>query len=402
MRRYGSYLVTRPAVLFVLLSTATVLFALLELTASYADTRTSIVAAGSGLVSCAAVLLMHRAPWLAMTTALLTLGLTIVFPVSSPMAYLLLAVGCASVANWGRHASLTVLLTAVVCVAGAVLSAGAGTSGAVYTLTEVLYSTVLPVLVAALAMAIGLAARAQRQVLAQLRSSHDELEVLQKRDTEAAITIERTRIARELHDIVAHHVSALLIQAQAGQRIAERSGTEEAARWRSIADVARETLQSMRRVVGLLRTDDGLPTTGNFRDPQPRLADLTHLVDTVRAAGLDVSLQMAGPVDLLPTDIQHCAYRIIQEALTNVLRHASAGHAVVRIACEADSLAVDVSDDGRVRTGFRLGNGLLGMRERIATVGGRLEIRSEPDHGLQIHARFPLESEWSTPPVSFS
>jgi signal transduction histidine kinase len=213
----GTSLVTRPPVLGGLLAVATVLFALVEpgpLLGGH-----SLVSAGISLAACACVLGMRRWPWRVMAAATVYLAFYWLWPVESPMAYVLVAVGCFSVGAWARRAHLSVPL------------------------------------VGALSVAIGLAARQQGQVMAQLRSQHERLAVLQERETQAAVVTERTRIARELHDVVAHHISALLIQAQAGQRLADRAGTAEAERWRQITDVARETLQSMRRLVGLLRAD---------------------------------------------------------------------------------------------------------------------------------------------------
>ncbi len=396
MRRNGMALVTRPLRLCILLMTATLVFASIEaLTdASPFIERTSIAVTVVNLVSCASVLIMRRRPWIVMGSSLLSLFGTFAFVASSPMAYFLVAVGCVSVANWGRFASFTVPLVGVVSAVALVTSPTLISTGVGFDPASVLYTTALPVLLAALAVAVGFAARQQQQVMAQLRSQHDELEELQRRETDAAVASERTRISRELHDVVAHHVSALLIEAQAGQRIADRGGTPDAARWQAVTDVARETLQSMRRMVRLLRAVDEA-AAGQSRDPQPRITDLDELILAMERAGLEVQLDRAPGLDALPSDLQLGVYRIVQEALTNVLRHASAARATVRVGVERGFITAEIRDDGLVESDFRLGNGLLGMRERVASLGGNLDLRVEPGAGLRISARLPVDSPLS-------
>ncbi len=399
MRRYGTDLVTRPAVLCGLLAAATVVFAALEVAAfpGLMTSRTMIVTTGASLASCACVLVMRRLPWLVMGTSLVSLSVSDLWSNSSPIAYILLAVGCCSVASWGSHPQVTVPLAGVVTLITAV--ADPDVDGIL-----VVYSVVLPVLVGSLSVAIGLAAKQQQQIMAQLRSQHEQLTLLQQRETQAAVVTERTRIARELHDVVAHHLSALLIQAHAGQRLAGRSGAPEAERWGSVTDVARETLQSMRRMVGLLRTaeDDDLGVPDRRRDPQPRLTDLDDLVRTMRRSGLVVQIHVPDGLDDLPADVHLAAYRVVQEAVTNVLRHASATRVVVRITADSSALVLNIGDDGEVGAAFRPGNGLIGMRERVASFGGRLDLRAEPGRGLRIRAWIPFASALDLSPQGLS
>ncbi len=393
MRRSGLSLVTRPVPLTVLLMSSTVLFAMIEMTTTMSPSldRTSGIVTLASLVSCVSVLGMKRWPWLVMATSLASLFLTFFMVAPSPMAYFLIAVGGVSVANWGRFAALSVPIVGVVSVVALVTSpslddARMGLDAAV------LYSAALPVLLASLAVAVGLAARQQQQVMAQLRSQHDELEELQRRETDAAIVSERARISRELHDVVAHHVSALLIEAQAGQRIAVRGDTPDVERWHAVTDVARETLQSMRRMVRLLRSTDDRESVGHQRDPQPRIADLDRLVQSMDRTGLEVHLDRGSGLESVPSDLQLGVYRIVQEALTNVLRHASASRAVVRVALAGAFVTAEIRDDGTIAESFRPGNGLLGMRERVASLGGNLDLVVEPGAGLRIFARLPLDS----------
>jgi signal transduction histidine kinase len=399
MRRYATYLVTRPVALALLLAAAAVAFLIIEVsTISAVPSLDSYpLSTTVSLAACTSVLVMRRVPWIVMASALVVVTLDGLLGASSPMQYILVAVGSCSVANWGRGAPLTVILSGVLTAAGAFLSPLVGSSNADFYPEVVLYNVVLMVLVASLSVAIGLAARHQQQIMTQLRSQHEQLALLAQLESDAAVIIERTRIARELHDVVAHHVSALLIQANAGQLLAERTGSPDAQRWRSVTEVARETLHSMRRLVGLLRrSDDHAIRPNGEHDPQPRLANLGELTQFMVRSGLEVQLTAPAVGDSLPADLQLATYRIIQEALTNVLRHASATRAVVDIAVVGDELTVDVSDDGRVDSAFRAGTGLLGMRERVASFGGRLDVHARPGQGLRVHAVLPLMSSVTT------
>jgi signal transduction histidine kinase len=383
MRRYGTYLVTRPIVLSALLVLTTLLFALAELDPPMAGLLGPSSVAS--LLTCGSVLAMRRSPWTVMAASLVNVAIQVLYPSGSPAAVILVAVGCCSVAAWATRAGLAVLLVGGVTLAAWLVNPDLGIQG-------LLYQLVLMLLVAFLAVAIGLAARRQEQIMAQLRAQHDRLEVLQQRETQAAVISERTRVARELHDVVAHHISALLIQARAGQRLAAGAGSPEAERWQSVAGVAGETLQAMRRLVGLLRTD---PPSGSHdldRGPQPRLSDLPPLARQMGRLGLDVRLSLPDGLDRLPADVQLAAYRITQEAVTNVLRHASATHVAVAVCEDGSTLVVEVEDDGRVGEDFRPGNGLVGMRERVASFGGHLDLRTEPGRGLRVRAQLPLGS----------
>jgi len=202
---------------------------------------------------------------------------------------------------------------------------------------------------------------------------------------EAAVE-ERARIARELHDVIAHHVSMMVLQAGAERRAIERSG-ERSEALETIERSGRSALTETRRLLGILRTDDEQTLA-----PQPRLSDVPDLVAQVREAGLAVDLQVEGEQRELPEGIELSAYRIVQEGLTNALRHAGDAHARVSIRYGAQSIELEVADDGageatESRAG---GHGLAGMRERAALYGGRLTAGRAAGGGFVVHVTLPV------------
>jgi len=226
----------------------------------------------------------------------------------------------------------------------------------------------------------GVLVHARRQS-ASLAARSAELQ----RQAEEAAAAERTRIARELHDIVAHHLSVIVLQA-AGTRA---SGKPAGPSLEKIENSARQALAETRRLLGVLRDPDdeaGL-------DPQPGIGDLDELAASVRAAGLPVHLVIDGDPAALPAAVDVSVYRIVQEALTNVLKHAGPARAEVMIGCAADTVTVEVTDNGMAEPGRKApggGHGLAGMRERAAVFGGELAAGPRPGGGFAVRARLPL------------
>jgi signal transduction histidine kinase len=206
---------------------------------------------------------------------------------------------------------------------------------------------------------------------------------------------ERARIARELHDVVAHHISMIAVQAETARLTTPGLPTEGATRLLAIGDTARTALTEMRRLLGVLRED---ADTGVQRRPQPGLGQLMELVDESRdAAGSRTRLIVSGPITPLDPGIEVTAYRIIQEALTNARRHAPGAAVDVELRYGDEDLAVRVRDNGPGPEGDHLsGHGLLGMRERAATVGGTLLTGPAPGGGFLVEARLPVKSEEAT------
>ena len=206
-----------------------------------------------------------------------------------------------------------------------------------------------------------------------------------QRQAERALTAERARIARELHDIVAHHLSVVVLQA-AGARA---SGKPAAPALAKIEHSGREALNEMRRLLGVLRE----PTEGAGIAPQPGVAELAALAEGVRAAGLPVRLAVDGGHVALPAAVDVSAYRIVQEALTNVLKHAGPAHAEVTVGCANGAVVIEVTDDGAGGAAAdqpASGHGLVGMRERAAMFGGELLAGPRPGGGFAVRARLPL------------
>jgi signal transduction histidine kinase len=241
----------------------------------------------------------------------------------------------------------------------------------------------------------GVLVRARRQG-AELAARNAALQ----REAEQAAAAERTRIARELHDIVAHHLSVIVLQA-AGARAA---GKPAGPSLEKIENSARQALNETRRLLGVLRDPDersGLgpqPGIGDSDEearlaPQPGIGDLDKLAASVRAAGLPVHLVIDGDPVALPAAVDVSVYRIVQEALTNVLKHAGPARAEVAIGCAADIVTVEVTDNGIAEPGRKApagGHGLAGMRERAAVFGGELAAGPRPGGGFAVRARLPL------------
>jgi signal transduction histidine kinase len=206
-----------------------------------------------------------------------------------------------------------------------------------------------------------------------------------------AVAAERARIARELHDVVAHAMSVMVVQAGAARTALEREPAVAEEALRRIEETGRVGLGEMRRLIGLLRPEDPADLA-----PQPDLARLDELLETMRHAGLQVEAVVEGSPRELPQGVGLTAYRLVQEALTNVLKHAGESHARVLLRFDEDALEVEVFDDGLgpLRDGTTLGgHGLIGMRERVELFGGSLETGPRPGGGFEVRARLPVAEE---------
>jgi signal transduction histidine kinase len=236
---------------------------------------------------------------------------------------------------------------------------------------------------------LGTLVRSREHVALQLAERADALEGERDRKAGEAVAEERARIARELHDVVAHSVSVLIVQAQAAETVLEREPEKARSYLRKIDATARDALAEMRRLVDILDTD----RSDQLTDPQPGLARLAELADHVRGSGLRVCLEVRGtPLQLSP-GVDLAAFRIVQEALTNALRHARATEARVTLIYSRASLEVEVIDDGLGRATQQHvgGRGLIGMEERVSLYGGKLTYGPNPDRGFAVRAEIPID-----------
>lgn len=221
------------------------------------------------------------------------------------------------------------------------------------------------------------------------RRRQREAELVLERDTKAvaAVAEERTRIARELHDVVAHAVSVIVLQARGGRRVLDDDPADAREAFDTIEQTGKEALAEMRRLLGLLRADDEELALA----PQPSLGQLDRLAAQVREAGLPVEVAIEGEPRELPPGVDVSAYRIVQEALTNALRHAGPARARVLVRYGEDELELEITDDGPgVTNGDGGGHGLVGIRERVAVYGGDLRAGARTEGGYALRARLPL------------
>jgi signal transduction histidine kinase len=226
---------------------------------------------------------------------------------------------------------------------------------------------------------VGISVRDRR-----LRAAEYRREEAGRRQT--AEQAERVRIARELHDVLAHSLSQISVQAGVGLHLMESRPEEARSALSSIKTTSKDALDEVRAVLGILRGEGEAPTT-----PAHSIEDIAELADGTRASGLAVEFSLSmGGVDLVPSTAAAAAYRIVQEALTNVVRHAGATRVAVDVSVRGGDLHVSVRDDGHGRTGSVDGNGLLGMRERAALSGGELRVEEPADGGFLVVARLPL------------
>ena len=222
---------------------------------------------------------------------------------------------------------------------------------------------------------------ARRAYIVEIEEKAERLEREQETEARRAAAEEQARIARELHDVVAHALSVIVVQAGAADDVFEVDPKLARGPIRAIDGAARAALADLRRVLGVLHDDAEY-------SPQPGVSRLDGLVEQVRATGLEVAMQIEGQPRPLPTAVDLSAYRIVQEALTNVLKHAGAERARVVLRF-GDELIVEVTDDGHGPANGATGNGLIGMRERAAVLGGTVNAGAAPGGGYRVRASLP-------------
>jgi signal transduction histidine kinase len=330
------------------------------------------------LITGAPLVLRRRVPLL-MWTAIWA-GMTLQYRITQqPLQGLeFMAVLLAGGYSLGAHAPLRRAAAGLAISAVMILASG----GALLAFTQhpggaIIGVSFIPLLAFWLA---GVLVRARRQSASLARHN-----AALRHQAEQAAAAERIRIARELHDIVAHHLSVIVLQA-AGARA---SGKSAEVTLEKIENSGRQALAETRRLLGVLRD------TGEHSGlaPSPGIGELDALVGTARAAGLPVNLVVGGDRAALPAAVDVSVYRIVQESLTNVLKHAGPARAEVAIGCAEDAVTIEITDDGAKEPSDQApagGHGLAGMRERVATFGGEFHAGPRPGGGFAVRARLPL------------
>jgi signal transduction histidine kinase len=235
---------------------------------------------------------------------------------------------------------------------------------------------------------LGEVSRSRREYVEQVEQRAIDAERTREEEARRRAGEERLRIARELHDVLAHSISVINVQAGVAVHLLDKQPDQARTALVAISQASKEAMQELRATLGVLRQVDDVEP----RAPAPGLAGLGDLLETGRAAGLDVSLETTGEPRPLPPATDLAAYRIVQESLTNVTRHAGASRVSVTIRHAPRDVEITVEDDGAglvPGTTLRLGNGLTGMRERAAAAGGELEAGPRPGGGFRVWARLP-------------
>ncbi|MER6349334.1 sensor histidine kinase [Streptomyces sp. NPDC001595] len=283
-------------------------------------------------------------------------------------------------------------------VAGAVVEVGALLACLSWTTEGAFLSPFVAVTaMVVVAAVLGVNARTTRAYLAVLEERAARLEQQQDQQARLAVAEERTRITREMHDIVTHNLSVMVALTDAAVYAQHRSPDKATTAMLQVSETGRQALTDMRRALGVLRTDE----PDAERHPLPGIAQLESLADQMRAAGLPTRVEVQGGHSHVPATAQLTVYRLVQEALTNALKHTPTGtHATVRVRCSTESVTVNVTDSGprppRAGTApadpARDGRGIPGMRERSAAYGGKLRAGPLPDGGWEVRTRLFLGS----------
>ena len=284
-----------------------------------------------------------------------------------------------------RPVAVAALVSTEIVLTGGLIAASAGTHGPVDTVHSLLAAGAL--------WFVGDSVRERRRYLAACREQEAQRQADHGR---LAVREERVRIARELHDVVAHTLSVVTFQAGVGRRIGATRPAEALLALRAVEVTGRSALEELRRILGLLRDDDGEAPS---LVPAPGVGDLEDLAGTVRAAGIPVSLAVTGEVAALPPAASLTVYRIVQEALTNVVKHAPGARATVRVQAGRDGVLITVDNDRGTggpadpRSGDGARHGLVGMNERAAAFGGSLDAGPVAGGGFQVTAFLPLPGQ---------
>ncbi|MGP0101012.1 MAG: sensor histidine kinase [Solirubrobacteraceae bacterium] len=245
------------------------------------------------------------------------------------------------------------------------------------------------------ALFLGWALASHRAYIAEIEARAAQAERTREEEAHRQVDAERLRIARELHDVLAHGIATINVQAGVAAHVLHERPEHAAEALRTIKATSKEALRELRGILGVLRAAD----EGEPREPTPGLSEIDRLVDATSHAGVPTQVEISGHRRALPATVDLAAYRIVQESLTNVLRHAAGASARVAICYADQEMTISVDDDGRAMTraapatnghGKAPGHGILGMRERAHALGGELQAAPRADGGFRVHARLPV------------
>ncbi len=346
-------------------------------------------------IVCGPIVLLRRWPLPVFAVSLVATGFFIALGTEPLPLGAMLGVATYFVASrLGRRLSIPVVVAAALALGAAVLYVALTSRTPVPLASE----SVVGLLPLAAGWFVGDAATARGRYLAGLAEQEQRERAAEADRARHEIRAERVRIARELHDVVAHTLAVMTVQAGVGRRLMAQRPEEARAALESIEIIGRTAQDELRVVLGLLRDED--VESGSLA-PMPRLVDLTELAETVQASGTPVMLRTSGTDSDLSPALELSIYRVVQEALTNVVKHAPGARATVEVAISPAEVRVEVTDDGQrtgalsaggdFRSGHRRGQGIRGMRERIAAFGGSLVAEPLADRGFHVVATVPTD-----------
>lgn len=359
--------------------------------------RVAIVPVVIGL--CVVVALRRRAPEKMLLLAIAMGVAQLVFGVRPTVANFAMLVITFTVATVGERWASRLALACSLCAATLSQLRWPEREDMPRSWVESVFLVVVMTVPFVLAWVLGDSMRTRRAYFDQLEERAARLEREREAQSKVAVAAERARIARELHDVVAHNVSVMVVQADGAAYVMDTAPDQARQALETISGTGRQALAEMRRLLGVLRTGDA-PETGEYV-PQPDVEQIEDLIEQVRAAGLAVDFRIEGTARPLPSGVELTAYRIVQEALTNTRKHGGpdAG-ASVRLVYFDDGLGLLVEDDGRGAAhelyedggADGAGHGMIGMRERVGMVGGTLDAGPRPGGGFRISALLPLKA----------
>jgi signal transduction histidine kinase len=350
---------------------------------------TAVIAA---LVATLPLLLRRRLPFGAPAFAFTGLALISLFsPAAVPggTSFTLFALMLAFWAAGAQHDRQQAAAGAAIGLAAVVVMVASGGRGSIVETGDVELSLFIWSLIAVGLPLGAFALRARAQRAAELQERADRLEREREERTRAAVAAERARIARALHDVIAHSVTVMTVQGGAARLLLDSDPARAREPLLVVEETGHQALADMRRLVGIVQDE---PERAPALTPQPGLADLPALAEKLRRAGLPTDLVVHGKPETLTPGVELAAYRVVQEALTNALKHAGPARARVTVSYEPCALRLEISDDGPGTSSQQHGgHGLVGMRERVALYGGHLEVSPRAGGGFSVRARLPLE-----------